>query len=316
MHSNFRLPKWNIYKAIFKVILINVPLALPARCSKIIRRALSAIGIGETSYSCQSSCNSENVGTKDGPLFIGAKDGHSISRASSSDPSAGWGTGTWAAPALHGHCWTTTGQGEHLSRTGTQTKPEWKWNIHYPTNRIIPAGFQTSNSSAINTVVHHQLQLWERAVALPIRNPEPAPQPREAAQRDSLHPSAGPRWNFPNSQLIQHRICQSHWTASSSSPQPPHLWQCSCLLSLCPRVWWPDNKTLVVFLKQAVHTQPEPLSQLLSLQTKLQRQAFSFLVHFFFFLFCWFSFQRKNLEMGAEEEKNIMLGFFSSKEWN
>lgn len=38
MHSNFRLTKWNIYKDTFKVILINVPLALPARCSKIIRR--------------------------------------------------------------------------------------------------------------------------------------------------------------------------------------------------------------------------------------------------------------------------------------
>lgn len=38
MHSNFRLTKWNIYKATFKVIIINVPLALSARCSKTIRR--------------------------------------------------------------------------------------------------------------------------------------------------------------------------------------------------------------------------------------------------------------------------------------
>lgn len=67
-------------------------------------------------------------------------------------------------PGLHQLSMATAGQGEHLSRTRTQTRPEWKWNIHYPTNRIIPAGFQTPNSPAINTVVH---QLWEGAVALP-----------------------------------------------------------------------------------------------------------------------------------------------------
>lgn len=38
MHSNFRLTKWNIYKATFKVIIINVPLALSAKCLKTIRR--------------------------------------------------------------------------------------------------------------------------------------------------------------------------------------------------------------------------------------------------------------------------------------
>lgn len=171
-------------------------------------------------------------------LFMGTKDGHSISRACSSDPSAGWGTGTWAAPALHGHCWAATGEGEHLSRTRTQTRPEWKWNIHYPTTRIIPAGFQTPNSSAVNAVVH---QLWEGAVALPTPTAWAGPTTPEAAQRDSLHPSAAPRWDWPNSQLIQHRICPSHWAPALL---PSH--HSSSNAPACPP-WQPDNKTFLVF---------------------------------------------------------------------
>lgn len=66
MHSNFRVTKWNIYKATFKVILINVPLAFSARCFKKIRRPYLQLESLKTSYSCSSSCNSENISTNYG----------------------------------------------------------------------------------------------------------------------------------------------------------------------------------------------------------------------------------------------------------
>lgn len=66
MHSNFQLTKWNIYKATFKVILINVPFAFSARCFKTIRRPYLQLELLKTSESCLSSCNSESTSTNYG----------------------------------------------------------------------------------------------------------------------------------------------------------------------------------------------------------------------------------------------------------
>lgn len=203
MHSNFRLTKWNIYKATFKVILINVPFAWPARCSKMIRRPYLQLELVKLPIA---------AGVLAAVKILVQRMATCISRASSSDPSAGWGTGTWATPALHSHCWTK-------GAIWAQTRMEMEYSLSYWQNNPrrapnIPQ-LNCKHCGASLTAAVNELWLYP--------HPEPAPQHWEAAQKDSPHPSAARRWNFPTSQLIQHRICQSHWTASSSAPQPSQL---------------------------------------------------------------------------------------------
>lgn len=130
---------------------------------------------------------------------------------------------------------------------------------------------------------------WEGAVAVPTLTAPACPTTPRAAQRGSLHPPAAPgaTFHFPAHPTQDLPIPLHSLKLCSPGSQ---LQQNSSLLSLEPRVWWLDNKTFVVFLKQVVHIQPEPFSQHLSLQTKLQRQAFSFLVSFFYYYFLLFLF--------------------------
>lgn len=147
--------------------------------------------------------------------------------------------------------------------------------------------------------------------------PYPHPQPEPAPNTDTEKQHEGTL-----SILQQHPRGASQSPSSSSTGSEDSLELCSPTITppaiplpalpLYPQVWQLDNQTLAVFLKQLVHTQKESFSQHLSLQTKLQRQTSSFLICFFFFCF----FLSKNLEMGAEEEKNIILVFFSGRRWN
>lgn len=152
----------------------------------------------------------------------------------------------------------------------------------------MPGGFQTFNSSAVNAVLHQSVQLRRSCGCTHTDSPS-LPHNTRAAQRGSLHPPAAPgaTFHFPAHPTQDLPIPLHSLKLCSPGSQ---LQQNSSPLSLEPRVWWLDNKTFVVFLKQVVHTQPEPFSQHLSLQTKLQRQAFSFLVSFFYYYFLLFLF--------------------------
>lgn len=80
MHSNFRITKWNIYKATFKVIIINVPLASSARCSKTIMRPYLQLELVKLPMA---------AGVLATVKTLVQTTATSILRASSSDPSAG-----------------------------------------------------------------------------------------------------------------------------------------------------------------------------------------------------------------------------------
>lgn len=174
-------------------------------------------------------------------------------------------TATAGQPLAKGHIWS--GVTEHK----TWMEMEYSLSCYFNNARRAPNTQQLSCKccGASGTAAVKELWLY------PHRQPQPAPQPWEQ-HTGTLHPSAAPGGTFPLPSS------SSTASASSSAPQPSQLQQYSCLLSLQPWVWWLGNKKFTVFLKQVVHTKPEPFSQHLSLQTKLQRQAFSFLVCFFF----------------------------------
>lgn len=236
MHSNFRLTKWNIYKATFKVILINVPFALPARCSKTIRRPHLQLELVKLPIA---------AGVFAAAKILVGRMATSILRASSSDPSAGWGTGTWAAATLHCHCRTKGANGDIWAGV-TEQRQEWKRNIHCPTNVITPGGLQTFQSWALNTVVHQSLQL---GTSCGFTHSDSPSLPHNTEKQHKGTPSTprqhpGAIFPFPSSSSTgsanptgqPQALLPSHHTPSTIPACPP-----------VPTALWLDNKTFMVF---------------------------------------------------------------------
>lgn len=143
MRSNFRLTKWNIYRATFKVLLINVPFAFSAQLLKMIRRPYLQLELLKL-----HTATGVLVTVK---ILIRTMATSTLIVSSTSQRTAGgggWGTGTWAVPVLLCNCHCChqpVAKRGDLSRSHpTRTSPKWKWNMQY-SNIMIPGRFHIFN---------------------------------------------------------------------------------------------------------------------------------------------------------------------------